>query len=463
MKQNWMKIQFFVQNTAFIFDGSAIEIFSSLLCGGRLRLVSDTDRKEPEMFLKRIKNANIYILPSMFRAVMDYAITNGLEKELNSYHRLGLVAEKIPEDLIERYLQTDGSSLKNIWNLYGPTETTITASFYYLNENMDYKHIPIGKPIANYNMFILDEDNLCGHGVVGEICISGVGVSNGYINNKEMTEKVFVDNPFGNDVMYRTGDTGYINENNEIVILGRTDDQVKIRGFRVELQEIEKQIMLLDDVNETVVIRKKGSNGDSLVGYYTGTLHENDLRQSISKFLPTYMIPEYLIQINDLPHLPNGKIDRKSLENRPIYHNRKISKPSNDTEKIVCSIFEEVLEIEEVGNSDSFFELGGDSINAIRIVSKLRNLGYQTSVKNIMQLAKPVLIAKELQKMKNVDKKEETVKGEVLLSPIQYRFFESELVNLIILIKVLYLLLRNLSMYPQLKSALNAFWIIMTN
>lgn len=419
----------FVQNTAFIFDGSAIEIFSSLLCGGRLRLVSDTDRKEPEMFLKRIKNANIYILPSMFRAVMDYAITNGLEKELNSYHRLGLVAEKIPEDLIERYLQTDGSNLKNIWNLYGPTETTITASFYYLNENMDYKHIPIGKPIANYNMFILDEDNLCGHGVVGEICISGVGVSNGYINNKEMTEKVFVDNPFGNDVMYRTGDTGYINENNEIVILGRTDDQVKIRGFRVEIQEIEKQIMLLDDVNETVVIRKKGSNGDSLVGYYTGTLHENDLRQSISKFLPMYMIPEYLIQINDLPHLPNGKIDRKSLENRPIYHNRKISKPSNDTEKIVCSIFEEVLEIEEVGNSDSFFELGGDSIKAIRIVSKLRNLGYQTSVKNIMQLAKPVLIAKELQKMKNVDKKEETVKGEVLLSPIQYRFFESELVN----------------------------------
>ena len=98
----------FVQNTAFIFDGSAIEIFSSLLCGGRLRLVSDTDRKEPEMFLKRIKNANIYILPSMFRAVMDYAITNGLEKELNSYHRLGLVAEKIPEDLIERLVPNNG-------------------------------------------------------------------------------------------------------------------------------------------------------------------------------------------------------------------------------------------------------------------------------------------------------------------------------------------------------------------
>lgn len=183
----------FVQNTAFIFDGSVIEIFSALLCGGRLRLVSDTDRKEPEMFLKRIKDANIYILPSMFRAVMDYAITNGLEKELNSYHRLGLVAEKIPEDLIERYLQIDGSNLKNVWNLYGPTETTITASFYYLNENMDYKHIPIGRPITNYNIFILNGNSLCGHGVVGEICISGVGVSEGYINNKEMTEKVFVE------------------------------------------------------------------------------------------------------------------------------------------------------------------------------------------------------------------------------------------------------------------------------
>lgn len=419
----------FVQNTAFIFDGSAIEIFSTLLCGGRLRLVSDTDRKEPEMLLKRIKDANIYILPSMFRAVMDYAITNGLEKELNSYHRLGLVAEKIPEDLIERYLQIDGSDLKNVWNLYGPTETTITASFYYLNENMDYKHIPIGRPVTNYNIFILNGNNLCGHGVVGEICISGVGVSDGYINNKEMTEKVFVDNPFGNGVMYRTGDTGYINENNEIVILGRIDDQVKIRGFRVELQEIEQQIMRLDGADEAVVIRKKESNGDFLVGYYTGTLPDSDLRDAISGFLPTYMVPEYLIQIKSLPHLPNGKIDKKNLENRPIQHYRNSTKPITEAEKIVCGVYEEVLEINEVGRDDSFFELGGDSIKAIRIVSKLRNIGYQITVKSIMQLAKPALIAKELQKLKVKDVEVQRAKGEVLLSPIQYRFFESELEN----------------------------------
>lgn len=419
----------FVQNTAFIFDGSVIEIFSALLCGGRLRLVSDTDRKEPEMFLKRIKDANIYILPSMFRAVMDYAITNGLEKELNSYHRLGLVAEKIPEDLIERYLQIDGSNLKNVWNLYGPTETTITASFYYLNENMDYKHIPIGRPITNYNIFILNGNSLCGHGVVGEICISGVGVSEGYINNKEMTEKVFVDNPFGSGVMYRTGDTGYINENNEIVILGRIDEQVKIRGFRVELQEIEKQIMRLNGVDEAVVIRKKDSNGDFLAGYYTGTLRESDLRDAISGFLPTYMIPEYLIPIKSLPHLPNGKIDKKDLESRLIRHHRNSTKPITAAEKIICGIYEEVLEIDEVGRDDSFFELGGDSIKAIRIVSKLRNIGYQITVKSIMQLAKPVLIAKELQKMKMTDVEVQKATGEVLLSPIQYRFFEAKLEN----------------------------------
>lgn len=419
----------FVQNTAFIFDGSVIEIFSALLCGGRLRLVSDTDRKEPEMFLKRIKDAHIYILPSMFRAVMDYAITNGMEKELNSYHRLGLVAEKIPEDLIERYLQIEGSDLKNIWNLYGPTETTITASFYYLNENMDYKHIPIGRPVTNYNIFILNGNSLCGHGVVGEICISGVGVSDGYINNKEMTEKVFVDNPFGNGVMYRTGDTGYINENNEIVILGRIDEQVKIRGFRVELQEIEKQIMRLDGADEAVVIRKKESNGDFLVGYYTGTMSDSDLRNAISGFLPTYMVPEYLVKIENLPHLPNGKIDRKNLENRPIQRHSNSTKPITEAEKIICGVYEEVLEIDEVGREDSFFVLGGDSIKAIRIVSKLRNIGYQITVKSIMQLAKPALIAKELKKLKGNDIEVQKVKGEVLLSPIQHRFFESELEN----------------------------------
>lgn len=419
----------FVQNTAFIFDGSAIEIFSALLCGGRLRLVSDADRKEPEMFLKRIKNADIFILPSMFRAVMDYAVTNGLENELNSYHRLGLVAEKIPEDLIERYLQIKGSTLKNIWNLYGPTETTITASFYYLNENMDYKHIPIGKPVTNYNIFILNGDKLCGHGVVGEICISGVGVSNGYLNNKEMTEKVFVKNPFGDDIMYRTGDTGYINEKNEIVILGRIDEQVKIRGFRVELQEIEKQIVCLDGVDEAVVICKKEANGDFLVGYYTGILHESVLKDAISKFLPTYMIPEYLIHIDNLPHLPNGKIDKRNLENKSVNRNRNFIKPINEAEEIVCGIYEEVLEIDEVGRNDNFFELGGDSIKAIQIVSKLRNVGYQTTVKNIMQLAKPSLIAKELQELRINNLEVQSVKGDVFLSPIQHRFFESELVN----------------------------------
>lgn len=419
----------FVQNTSFIFDGSAIEIFSTLLCGGRLRLVSDSDRKEPEILLKNIKDANIYILPSMFRAVMDYAIANGLEKELNSYNRLGLVAEKIPEDLIERYLQIDGSDLDKIWNLYGPTETTITASYYYLNKNMDYKHIPIGRPISNYNIFILSENNLCGHGVVGEICISGVGVSDGYINNKDMTEKYFTQNPFGDGIMYRTGDTGYINENNEIVILGRVDEQVKIRGFRVELQEIEKQIMRVEGADEAVVISKVEPNGAFLVGYYTGTLPEYDLRELISDFLPAYMVPEYLIQVEKLPHLPNGKIDKKNLANRPIQHNREYSKPISEAEKMICAIFSDVLDVEEVGRNDSFFELGGDSIKAIRVVSKLRNNGYQISVKSIMQFAKPALIAKELLQLSGKDIVIKKPTGEVRLSPIQYRFFESRLYN----------------------------------
>lgn len=158
-------------------------------------------------------------------------------------------------------------------------------------------------------------------------------------------------------------------------------------------------------------------------------LRESDLRDAISGFLPTYMIPEYLIPIKSLPHLPNGKIDKKDLESRLIRHHRNSTKPITAAEKIICGIYEEVLEIDEVGRDDSFFELGGDSIKAIRIVSKLRNIGYQITVKSIMQLAKPVLIAKELQKMKMTDVEVQKATGEVLLSPIQYRFFEAKLEN----------------------------------
>uniref|UniRef100_UPI00286F07A8 non-ribosomal peptide synthetase n=1 Tax=Anaerosporobacter sp. TaxID=1872529 RepID=UPI00286F07A8 len=420
----------FVQNTAFIFDGSVLEIFSSLLSGGRLRLINSDEKKEPEKIIEKMENAYINILPSMFRAVMEYAIANGEEKKLNSFKHLGLVAEKIPEDLIERYIRTESSDLSRIWNLYGPTETTITATFYHLNSEMDFKHVPIGYPVTNYRIYILRGDRLCGHGVVGEICISGVGVSCGYINNKELTDKVFVKNLFGSGNMYRTGDTGYINEKNEIVILGRVDEQVKVRGFRVELQEIEKQIMSVDEVKEAVVVCKKDSANNYLVAYYEGDVSATKVQIAISDFLPSYMVPEYIISLDEIPHLPNGKIDKKSLETREIKKKAGLGKPKTEVEKLICGIYEEVLGIETVGRDDNFFEVGGDSIKAIRIVSKLRNAGYDMSVKKVMQLASPKLIAKTLSKISSAqDQEEEQVSGKVRLAPIQKRFFETKLPN----------------------------------
>lgn len=419
----------FVQNTAFIFDGSALEIFSALLCGGRLRLVSGDDRKEPVKFLERIKGAHINILPSMFRAVMEYAVTNGMEEELNSFKSLRLVAEKIPEDLIQQYLLTKNNSLSKIWNLYGPTETTITASFYRLNQEMDFKRIPIGNPVTNYGMYILKKNALCGHGVVGEICISGEGVSDGYINNEELTQKVFVENPFNKkEKIYRTGDTGYLNEKNEFVIIGRIDEQVKIRGFRVELQEIEKQLLNIEGVKEAVVVRKQEQNDNFLAGYYMGDVPEETIRKRLAKFLPSYMVPEYFISLEEIPHLRNGKIDKKSLTDREIIKKRSLTRPETEMEKRVCQVLSEVLEVDEVYNEDNFFELGGDSIKAIRIVSKLRNMGYHISVKKIMQLAIPKDIAPELKK---VDSKKQInnrkVFGKVPLTPIQKRFFDSSM------------------------------------
>ena len=422
----------YVQTTAFIFDGSVLEIFSTLLSGAKLLLINSDDKKEPEKLLKCLNHAHISLLPSMFRAIVDYAVVNRQESELNSFTRLNLAAEKIPEDLILTYIETKGSKLSSIWNFYGPTETTVTATSYRLNKYMDMKNVPIGKPVSNYKIYILNGSELCAKGVKGEICIGGKGVSLGYVNNKELTSKVFVQNPFCLDeTIYRTGDTGYINYNEEIVIVGRLDDQVKIRGYRVELQEIERQITNIEEILEAKVVRKNHSGKDFLAAYYFShsQIEEGFIKKQLAKYLPSYMIPEFIIQLDEMPLLPNGKADKKYLEGLEIKHDVIFENPNNKIEEDVCNIFSKVLGYEKISVNDGFFELGGDSIKAIRVVSGLRELGYYITVKKIMQINTVKLIAQDIEKINEKYEEISEIEGKVLFTPIQERFFYANLYN----------------------------------
>ncbi|MCP6680852.1 non-ribosomal peptide synthetase [Bacillus nakamurai] len=422
----------YIQNTAFIFDGSALEIFSTLLSGARLLLINPEKKKEPEEILKLLPGAHISFLPSMFRALMEYAIDNKMEETLNSFERLNLAAEKISGDLIRRYQSTRGSKLSKICNFYGPTEATVTSTSYQLKEDTDLDNIPIGKPVSNYKIYILNQNELCAKGVLGEICVGGLGVSKGYLNNKKLTEASFVRcTALDNELIYRTGDIGYINQFDEIELVGRVDEQVKIRGFRVELQEIETALKDITDLNEAVVVRKEDPNNDFLVAYFTSdiSIKNSVIKDVLLKKLPEYMVPEFIIKLDTLPLLPNGKINKKYLGQLSVNKFSNYEKPTNPIETVLCEVFSEILGVEPVGISTSFFELGGDSIKAIRIVSKLRERGYSATVKSIMQNKTIKRIALTLKKLGDIQSLDEAVIGQLPLTPIQFEFFNSDLEN----------------------------------
>ena len=222
----------------------------------------------------------------------------------------------------------------------------------------------------------------------GELCIAGVGVARGYLNQPELTAEKFVDNPYGEGKLYRTGDLARWLPDGNIEYLGRIDEQVKIRGFRIELGEIESGIRKIDKIKDAAVIAREDDNGDKAINAYIVSDEEisvTEIRDTLGKSLPEYMIPAYILQIEKIPVTRNGKLDKRALPKIEAKSGKEYIAPRNETEEKIAKIFEEILRAERVGVKDSFFELGGDSIKAIRVVSKIREAGYDVSVKDIMR------------------------------------------------------------------------------
>jgi amino acid adenylation domain-containing protein len=371
--------------TTISFDIAGLELYLPLITGATLVLADADSAKDGRSLLDIVRSKGITIMqatPSTWRMMLNAGWK----------HPLPLKAlcggEALPQDLAA-ILATKCSSL---WNMYGPTETTIWSTVKQVLP--DTKTITIGRPIANTQIYILDEAaRPVALGAIGEIYIGGDGVARGYHNRPALTTERFVINPFSSDnsKMYRTGDLGKLLENGDILCLGRIDHQVKIRGHRIELGEIEHSLIKQPNIKEAVVIAREDRPGDQrLVAYIVPTNpglpdaahfpfeQQKIWEKGLHSLLPAYMVPKDYVSMQQLPLTANGKIDRKALP-RPESRNGAASStsskeyvpPTTDLEKLISVSWIQALGLTKVSIHDDFFELGGHSMIAIQVMTQL--------------------------------------------------------------------------------------------
>lgn len=291
----------------------------------------------------------------------------------------------MPELLMQIYEKSPNAQ---VYNPIGPSECSVWDIGGRLNKD-DGIDIHIGKPIANTQIYIVDKYmKICPIGVTGELCIAGDGVGAGYLNRPELTAEKFIDNPFGEGKLYKTGDLAYWREDGNIAYVGRNDFQVKIRGLRIELGEIENAINSVDGISQSVVVVRKDEAGRQLIcAFYTGEEKPaKEIRDTIGKRLPKYMLPHIFTHIVEMPLTSSGKVNRKALPEidlNCIYRDAEHVAPKTQLEKELCGLMKIVLGLDSVGITDNFFDFGGDSLKAIEFVSKAHNEGIYFSLQNV--------------------------------------------------------------------------------
>ncbi len=301
--------------------------------------------------------------------------------------------EKLPNSLLDELEKMD----VYIINTYGPTETTMGSSAGVLNGT---REIHVGKPFTNYTYQVLDSDrNELPVGVMGELCIGGIGLARGYNNMPERTAETFIE--WQGKRIYRTGDYAMWTKDGNIIIMGRTDNQVKLNGLRIELGEIETVMSQQTGMRQCVAVIKKLGNIDKLIGYYTvdDTVadipvqeYEERMREDMSVRLTPYMVPGVFVRLNEMPLTPVGKTDIKRLP-MPELRSSGYKVPTNDVEKTFCDIFSRILKVEKVGIDDNFFEMGGTSLVAMQLIAEAAKAGYTMIYKNVFDNATPKLLA----------------------------------------------------------------------
>ena len=358
-------------------------IFPALVSGGCVHLISYDTSMEGDLFAAYLAKHPIDVLkivPSHLNALL----ASKRKGVILPTKYLILGGEALSWNLVERISQEQGSC--KVINHYGPTETTVGSLTFDLDRDASYNSItvPIGQPIANTQVYILDRHlNPTPTGVAGELCIGGAGVAAGYLNQPEETARRFLSDPYSQQPgmrLYRTGDLARYLADGNVEFLGRIDHQLKVRGFRVELGEIEAVLAMHHEVRQAVVIAEAGTSGsERLVAYVVASgikpPTNEELRNFLSQHVPDYMIPSTFVFLKAMPLTPNGKIDRVALpapdEARPDMQ-RLFVAPRTSLEKEMADIWAEFLKLNEVGVHDNFFELGGHSLLATQVVSRMR-------------------------------------------------------------------------------------------
>jgi amino acid adenylation domain-containing protein len=408
---NWMQKKYpinqndtILQKTTFTFDVSVWEIFWWSIVGAKVCLLIPGGEKDPENITLTVERHNIttmHFVPSMLSVFLDYLKVSGGVKKLSSLNHIIASGEALLSTHLERFNELlnkeNGTVLSN---LYGPTEATIDVSYFDCPEGGEKEIIPIGKPIDNIRLYIMDKNlHIQPVGISGELCISGIGLARGYLNRPELTAEKFVINhlslvissykklskstsdqcPMTKDRLYKTGDMARWLPGGALEFLGRIDNQVKIRGYRIELGEIENQILKHEDIRDVVVVAKEDrGTGKYLCAYVVpgtaeGPSDVHKLREFLSVNLPDFMIPSYFVMMEEIPLTPNGKVDRNALPSPEYKKVEKFTAPRDNVEKTLVEFWVDILHIEResISIDSNFFVLGGHSLNAVVLISKL--------------------------------------------------------------------------------------------
>lgn len=368
-----------LQKTPYSFDVSVWEFLWPLMTGASLVMAKPNGHKDPAYLIDIIETENVTVLhfvPSMLSIFLDQIEAN----QCVSLKKVICSGEALSKKLEQQFFEKMAAELHN---LYGPTEASIDVTYWQCQPEDVQKVVPIGFPIANTQLYILDKYlNPMPMGVPGELHIAGIGLAKEYLERPELTREKFISNPFSDGPsarLYKTGDLTRWLPNGAIEYLGRIDQQVKLRGYRIELGEIESKLNEYFAIKDCAVIIREDKPGDQrLVAYLvpeTIQLQPEEMKKTLSKVLPDFMIPGAFIELEQLPVTSNGKLDRKALPavSESITTNKEFITPRNETEAALADIWCEVLNLDVVGVTDNFFELGGHSLLATQIVSRVRD------------------------------------------------------------------------------------------
>jgi amino acid adenylation domain-containing protein len=373
------------QTASQSFDISVWQFLAPLLAGGRIHIFDDRIAHDALQLLPQVDEQGITIwetVPSLLRAVLtEMSQANGNLSRLESLRWLIPTGEELPPELCRQWLEHYGHV--PLVNAYGPTECSDDVSHHKVNlpPPATQTNLPIGRPVGNLQLYVVDDAlQPVAIGVSGELCVGGVGVGRGYLNDAWRTAQVFIPDQLSGQSgarLYRTGDCARFLPSGEIEYLGRFDQQIKIRGYRVELGEIEALLNQHPSVKTAVVTaREEMVGGRRLVGYVVGQeaeVESGELRRYLKEKLPEYMVPSVFVNLAEIPLTTNGKIDRKALpapDASPLAE--AYLDPRNEIEETIAGILRETLELKRVGVHDDFFELGGHSLLATRVTSRLR-------------------------------------------------------------------------------------------